>query len=139
MFLNEDNEKKFKKFALKERQKHRETIKLPFHPIVDNIDGNNFSIINDLKELINFHFNNYKIPYIDLTNYNNSCCSDFRYGSRFKFMFQKNLKKFGNVKNVFFNVFFDDTRISKRKVKVVYLNILNDILVSFNKVIYTIC
>jgi len=111
-----------------------------FFPITQKIDGINFGIINNLHLLQKYHFEKHSIPYIDYSNYKVNCCCDFRFGKRFKEIFNKNNKLYGDKKNFFFTIFMDDTSTSfKKKIKVVYLSFLNDLLTKKNeKYIYTI-
>jgi hypothetical protein len=125
--------------AVEERVNHRNNFNENFFPIKITIDNHNFIAINNLHLLMEYHFKNFEIPYITLNNYKNEICSDFRYGSRFKKIFQKNLQNYGNLENFFFSIFLDDTNINKKKVKVVYLTFTNDILVTNQKkIIYCI-
>jgi hypothetical protein len=42
---------------------------------------------------------------------------DFRNGQRFISIFEYNLSKYGDLNQIYFNLFIDDTRINQRKIK----------------------
>jgi hypothetical protein len=127
--------------ATAKRVHHREKGNLPFKPIISNLEGKNICLIDDLKKLVDFHFLKYKSPFINTNNSKNEECTDFRFGNKFKRYFISNLEKFGDIGNYFVNIFIDDTKICNKKVKVVYMSFLNDIILPLKSksVVYSIC
>jgi len=126
-------------YAAQRRVNFRENFKENFFPIKVKIDNYNFMTINNFRFIMEYHFKKNEIPFIDDKNCNNTICNDFRYGNRFKKIMKKNILFYGNIKNFFFNIFMDDTKIHNKKVKVCYLQFLNDSLIPLKKkFIYTI-
>jgi len=132
----------YNKNAVQKRVEFRKAFKENFFPETISINNNNFSVINNIKNLMNFHFKKFNIPFIDNSNStppNDNLIDDFRCGERFKTIQNSNVLKYGNIKNYYVSIFMDDTKLG-RKIKVVYLCFINDLLTNKNKkCVYTIC
>jgi hypothetical protein len=127
--------------ATKRRVKRRDDTlySLPFYPVIDSLEGKNFCTINDLSKIVDYHFETYKIPFINSLNSTNQTLNDFRGGKKFQRNFASNIEKYGDINNFYVSIFLDDTKICKKKVKVCYLTFLNDLLCSKGKsLVYSI-